>query len=188
MTDLSDHDGPVTKTGGFMDEVEKEPERGDFEIGIKDGEGYIKIPAIRNNEVMEFPTSKSAIERYTERRDEVTPFPSLPDGIEKEANVEAPGEWDIHDGTAIHTGGNIYCRSWKHERENVVVEILYGLPKTDGISITLYDKEGEWIGEVHVEKLSEFKHDKEAQNEAVDLIERYVKGEFEDEIKEMAPS
>ena len=64
--DLPDDIGPVHQTSGFV-ETAKTPEHGDLEIGLKNGDGYLKLVPFPDSDVMEFtqfkaeaPSSRSA--------------------------------------------------------------------------------------------------------------------------------
>jgi hypothetical protein len=184
MADLSDHNGFITKTSGFDDSMDIKPEKGDFEIGVENGEGYIEIPVFNDGETQRFPTSVEAVEQYLDRRNERHPHPTLPTSVDREPTVEAPEGWK--NGEAIHTGGGIFCRLWKKETDYGTIEVGYGLPEQDGVTIGLYDDQGEWKGEIESRYLGEQKHDTDLQEHAVDLMKEFDQGKFDKKAKELA--
>lgn len=181
--DQSDERTVLTKTSGMMDEVPASPERGDFEIGTKDGKGYLKIPIFVNGEVMEFSISEEDIDTYRDRREQISPIPTPPESVEKESSVNTPDGWE--GGNARHTGGGIWCRSWKKQHnEDVYVVVRYQLPEQDGISVSLETTEYEWIGEIHTTVFDDFRHDTELQEEAESIMTKINTSELELPIEE----
>ena len=175
----------ITQTDGMSEECPSSPERGDFEIGFENGEGYIKLPIYRNtsDNVEKFTIPAEEVKAYRERRNELNPLPTVPDGVEREPNFKAPDNFE--GGEAVHTGGGIYCRIWTQEFvDDIVVEVIYQLPKKDGIGININNERGEFLGEAHVKIFDEFKHDEEIQPHAKELMEQINDGEFDGEIKE----
>lgn len=174
----------VTMTSGM--EAGNTPEKGDFEIGLTDnGEGYLKLPIYANGDVERFTVPTEEVEAYRDRRNEITPIPSLPDGINREPSVEVIGDWGP--GTAVNTGGGIYCRIWEDkvsigsiEREHTI-QVIYQLPTSDGVEIDVYAGDT-FIGAAHTSVFDEHKADEPLQQEAKLLIEQLEKGEFDNEI------
>jgi len=180
-------DGMVTQTSGFDTVAETDPEKGDFEIGFEDGEGYIKLPVHITGEVEKFTIPANEVKQYRQRRNEINPTPSLPDGIEREADFTAPG--DFQGGKALNTGGGIFCRIWKKElRDGYKLEVIYELPQKDGIEIYLTDEEGAYLGEIHLKVFDGFRHDSILQPKARELMVKVEKGVFEEEIEEKIKS
>lgn len=172
----------ITRTSGFIED-DIEPERGDFEIGYEGGEGYIKLPVLRNGEITKFSIPREEVEEYIERRDELYPTPSLPDGISREAKVEAPEGWEK--GKAVNTGGGIYCRIWEKPTDFGHIEVIYQVPKQDGISIGLYNEDKEWIGEADTVFIGEQKHDTVLQPKAVTIMKELNEGQYEEDIRDV---
>lgn len=181
--DLSNHDGFITKTSGFDNETNIAPIRGDFEIGVKDGTGYIKLPVGHDGEISEFPTTVEAVEQYMIDREQRHPTPTLPDDIDKNPTVETPPTWER--GTAVHTGGGIYNRIWAKELEQGYLEVGYKLPTTDGVSAGLYNDDGEWLGDVTHTSINEATPDKEAQEKALELMKEIDTGDYDNKINSL---
>lgn len=184
MTDLTNHDGFVTKAGALSEHNDRQPEKGDFEIGVEDGEGYVELPIFEDGETQRFPTTVEAVEQYLDRREEHHPHPQLPDAVDREPDVEAPEEWD--EGQAVNTGGGIFCRIWLKQTEHGIIEVIHGLPREDGIGINLYTNDKEWVGEIDTKYVGEMKQDEELQEHAKDLMERFNSGEFDRKVEELA--
>ena len=110
------------QTSGFIEDNPKTPEKGDFEIGIRDGQGYIKLPAFPNGDIMEFPTTTEAVGQFAAERERRHPTPTLPDSVDRQPQVEAPVGWTA--GAAIHTGGGIFCRRWETQRDEYTIELI----------------------------------------------------------------
>jgi len=175
----------ITKTSGMSKDSASSPERGDFEIGFEDGEGYIKLPVYTNtnDSIEKFTIPAEEVEAYRERRNKLNPHPTVPDGVEREPNFEAPGNFE--GGKAVNTGGGVFCRIWTQEFvDNIVVEVIYQLPEQDGIGVNISNEKGEFFGEAHVKTFDEFKHDTKIQPHAKELMEQINNGKFDDEIEE----
>lgn len=166
------------------------PERGDFEIGFKEnGNGYLKLPIYVDGEVEQFTIPKEEVEAYRQRRNNLTPIPSLPDGVDREPEVKVDGDWGP--GESVNTGGGIFCRIWSKEIwiENIEHEyevgVVYQLPTTDGITIDVFTEDGSFIGTGHRLIFDNQRPDAELQQEAKQLIKRLEDGELDGDIKEV---
>lgn len=174
---LPDDVGSITQTSGFhLDEAELE--RGDYEIGVENGVGYIKLPVFADGEVMEFSIPKDEVEQYVERREEKCPTPSVPDGFSEK--LSSPRDWE--GGNTEHTGGGIYCRIWRKETSNYELEVIYGVPDPDGVGLNLYGDDGSWTCEVDLAKVPERTDDKAAQA-ANQLMRAVDEGAYDDIIE-----
>lgn len=173
---LSDTAGSITQTSGFHD-PDTELERGDFEVGVQNGDGYLKLPAFPDREVFRFSIPKEEVERYLSNTEDRYPFPDVPDGFEEPR--DAPGE--SQGGDAVHTGGGIYCRIWKVKHPRGNVEVTYGVPDCDGVGVNLYDSDYEWVRNIDQIGLT-VKTDDNAARIAQVLVQAVQEGEYDDEI------
>lgn len=169
----------ATQTSGFHME-ENTPERGDFEIGLEEGEGYIRIPIFMDGEVVKFSIPRQEVEWYMERREEKYPSPKVPDGFRND--LPSPEGWS--GGSAEHTGGGIWCRIWRKEIEGGHLEVIYGIPSCDGVSINVYAPEWEWCGEIETNQTSE-NSDEAAHEQAIEFMKAADDGAFDEDIAEI---
>jgi hypothetical protein len=183
MPSTQSDDEPMTKTSGFLED-ELDLERGDFEIGLCGDKGYLKIPLLPNGDPVRFTVPKEEVEAYVEKRDEQNPPPQLPDGIDRDPVVDAPEHWES--GEATHTGGGIYCRIWRREYKDHLIEVIYNVPDPTGISIGLNTLNYGWIGEITQFIFDDSPlPDKQAQQKAIPLMKQVNNGDHDDTIEEL---
>ena len=141
--DLPDDIGPVHQTSGFV-ETAKTPEHGDLEIGLKNGDGYLKLVPFPNSEVMELTIPRDAVTEFVAKRSEQHPLPTVPDGFG--GKRAAPDAWN--GGQVRHTGGGLYCRIWRQQTKNGTLEVAYSVPGCMGVTLGQYDTGDAWRGEI----------------------------------------
>ena len=99
--------------------------------------------------------------------------------------VDAPDGWN--GGNVEHTGGGIWCRIFRKQRDGGGrIEVLYDpIPTIQGVSAGAYGEEGDWLGEITHSNLTGDPMETQAVTAAHDLIEEIDNGEYDDEIAEL---
>jgi len=112
--------------------------------------------------------------------------PSRPDDLIDPDTFENPEGWES--GTVVHTGGGIWNRIWKQEREETSIEVAYDPKKPGGASAGLYDSEGEWLGVVKTLEIDTKNPDEQDALElAMKLMKAIDHGVYEDRIDNLSP-
>lgn len=105
--------------------------------------------------------------------------PSLPDGVEREC--DAPDGW--RGGRAEHTGGNIWCRTFRKDRPSVVVEVQYEVADYNGVGLNVRGKgDADFLDPIDVRAVDELTEE-DALSVAQEIMAEVDAGDWDDEIQ-----
>ena len=159
------------------------------DIGVENGEGYIEIPVKFQDEPYRFTVDKEQIEAFVAAQSQNAPPAPTPPAEVPEVVDNQPEGWSK--GRVRHTGGGIFCREWRKEREvngeTVEFVVGYDVSMRTGIGVNCWvpddDKEVKFGGALHNHHIDDDGVSTETiVAHARDLMQSVDEGSYDDEI------